>query len=88
MTKDKQAALIEAVLTWAGEQEGHPSNVADAELMKALWTYEGDRTAPCPECDGDCGEPCAPCTVADAHAGLDQFIARHRQASLALANMS
>ena len=71
----KAMALIEAAQEWAGDSEGMPSNPSDARLMKALWTYEGDRKEPCPECDGDCGEPCAPCTVAAAHASLDEFIA-------------
>lgn len=76
MANDKDA-LIAAVLKWAGDNEGQPNTAADARLLKALWTYEGDNTKACPECDGECGEPCAPCTVAEAHASLDRFIADH-----------
>jgi acyl transferase domain-containing protein len=68
-------ALIEAVLTWAAGCEGIPAFPNDAHLLKAVCTYEGDQTEPCPECDGDCGEPCAPYTVAQAHAMLDAFVA-------------
>ena len=71
----KEQALIAAVMEWAGDCEGRPGDPSDARLLKAIWTYEGDRTEPCPECAGDCGEPCARCTVARAHSGLDQFIA-------------
>lgn len=70
---DKEKALINAVQEWAGASEGRPNDPADAELLKALWTFEGDRTEPCPECDGECGEPCAPCTVLSAHKALDEF---------------
>jgi len=73
---DRRDALIEAVMEWAGDNEGMPGDPSDARLLKALWTYDGDRTEPCPECDGECDEPCAPCTVAAAHAGLDRFIER------------
>lgn len=68
-------ALIEAVQMWASDCEGWPDDPSDARLLKALWTYDGDKTEPCPECDGECGEPCAPCTVAEAHAYLDRFTA-------------
>lgn len=68
-------ALIVAVQTWVGENEGAPRNKADAELLKAVWTYDGDRIEPCEGCDGECGEPCAPCTVQSAHAALDAWIA-------------
>lgn len=43
--------------------------------MKALWTFDGDRTEPCEGCDGDCDEPCAPHTVSEAHADIDRQIA-------------
>lgn len=75
----KDAALVRAVIEWASSNEGRLDNPNDADLLKALWTHDGDRTAPCPECDGDCGEPCAPCTVADAHASLDAFSAQWRE---------
>ena len=79
-TEAQKEALIDAVIAWASDREGNPSNIADAELMKSLWTYEGDRTDPCEECDGECGEPCAPCTVKAGHAALDAWIERHRYA--------
>lgn len=69
-------ALADALMEWVGNCEGIPKTPADAHLLKAIWTYEGDRTEPeCPGCDGECGEPCRPSTVAEAHAGLDAFIA-------------
>lgn len=71
-TKDQ--ALIDALMSWVSDSEGSPQDPSDARLMKAVWTYEGDRTEPCPECDGNCGEPCAPCTVEQAHRSLDRFI--------------
>lgn len=75
MADEREKALIEALQDWASDCEGMPGDPSDARLLKALWTYEGDRTKPCDECDGECGEPCAPCTVAQAHAGLDRFTA-------------
>ena|SRR5579863_1795184 len=73
--KGDKDALVKAIEEWAADSEGSPSDPSDARLLKALWSYQGDNTQPCPECDGECGEPCAPCTVAEAHAGLDRFIA-------------
>lgn len=73
-TQEQKDALIEAVLAWAGECEGSPRDPSDVPLLKALWTYEGDQIKDCDECDGDCGEPCAPCTVSEAHAGLDLYV--------------
>lgn len=73
----QRKALIDAIQAWAGDNEGTPNSPSDARLLKALWTYEGDHTTPCDECDGECGEPCAPCTVAQAHAQLDHWIASH-----------
>lgn len=70
-----ETKLIEAVQMWVADCEGQPDNPSDARLLKALWTYDGDHTEPCPECDGQCGEPCAPCTVVEAHASLDRFTA-------------
>lgn len=75
----KDQALIAAVITWAENKEGSPDNPNDAELLKALWTYEGDKTEPCDECDGECGEPCAPCTVEAAHRMLDRFSEKWRR---------
>jgi hypothetical protein len=69
-----KSALVDAVLEWAADRS--PNDPGDARLMKAIWSYGGDNTEPCPECDGDCGEPCAPCTVQAAHAMLDDFIER------------
>jgi hypothetical protein len=77
-TTEQKDALIAALMIWVGENEGIPSNIADAELMKAVWAYDGDRTDPCPECDGECDEPCRPTTVAEACASLDAWIAQRR----------
>lgn len=65
--------VVEAVQEWASNKEGQPSDPNDADLLKALCTYDGDKTEPCEGCDGDCGEPCAPCTVEQAHRELDRF---------------
>jgi hypothetical protein len=75
----KLRALADAVQSWCAESEGVPHDPSDAELLKALWTFEGDRTEPCPECDGDCGEPCAPCSVEAAHRSLDRFVVEWRK---------
>lgn len=72
-------AVAAAVEAWAANCEGQPDNPNDADLLKALWTFGGDRLEPCPECDGACGEPCSPCTVVQAHAGLDAFSAQWRE---------
>jgi hypothetical protein len=69
--KTREELLIEAVIDWVADRA--PNNPGDAALMKAIWTYHGDVSAPCEDCDGDCGEPCAPCTVKQAHAMLDKF---------------
>jgi hypothetical protein len=76
---DKEKALIDAVMNWCAECEGIPSGPSDAELLKAIWRYVGDRTEPCPECDGECGEPCAPCTAEAACAALDAFSDKWRK---------
>lgn len=71
-------ALYEALCDWAGERGvRHPS---DGALLKALWTFDGDYTGPCPGCDGECGEPCAQAqTVAEAHARIDaEVLSRER----------
>lgn len=75
----KVVQLIEAVQTWAGDCEGWPGDPSDAHLLKALWTYDGDRTTPCEGCDGECDEPCQPCTVETAHRSLDNFIADYEK---------
>lgn len=75
----KEQSLIAALQDWASDNEGQPSNPADARLLKALWSFDGDRKEPCPECDGECGEPCAPCTVADAHGSLDAYLADYNE---------
>lgn len=72
--KGKPEPLLEALQAWADDIEGIPQNPADARLLKALWRHDGDRLEPCPECDGECGEPCAPCTVEEACASLDRWI--------------
>lgn len=73
----RDAVLINAVHEWSADRS--PDGPGDAELMKAIWTHHGDTTEPCPGCDGECGEPCAPCTVGQAHAMLDAFIADWRK---------
>jgi hypothetical protein len=70
--KGNKDALIKELMNWSCDRG--PDDPGDAHLMKALWSYQGDRTTPCDECDGECGEPCAPCTVVQAHAMLDHFI--------------
>ena len=75
---ERLSAVVEAAQEWSGERSVR--DWGDAELLKALWTFEGDRSEPCPECDGECGEPCAPCTVTEAHAGIDREIQRLVQA--------
>lgn len=75
----KDKALIEAVLNWWAEHECGPDNPCDAELMKACWRHNGDNTEPCPECDGDCGEPCAPISAEAACRSLDAFSADWRK---------
>jgi hypothetical protein len=79
MDESKAEALITAVQEWASDCEGHPCHPADARLMQALWRYEGDQPKACPECDGECGEPCAPCTADQACASLDRWIADWRK---------
>jgi hypothetical protein len=64
-------ALFQAVLAWAYDRS--PNDPGDAELLKAVWSYGGDNLEPCEGCDGECEEPCAPSTVAEAHAALDRF---------------
>lgn len=72
---EKMRALVDAAQNWGDECEGLPGGPSDARLMQALWLYEGDRLEPCPECDGECGEPCAPTTAASAIAALDRWTA-------------
>lgn len=72
VAKDK--LLIAALMEWVSNCEGSPNDPNDAELLKAIWRYKGDRLEPCPECDGDCGEPCAPTTAEVACRGLDRWI--------------
>ncbi len=50
--------LIELLEEWACDRV--PETLIDCDLMIALWRYHGDRKKPCPGCDGDCGEDCAP----------------------------
>jgi hypothetical protein len=71
--------LIAALIDWADASEGLPRTPADAALLKAMWHYVGDDTEPCPGCAGDCGEPCAPITVAAAQAELDRFTDAYRR---------
>ncbi len=69
---ERAQALIDAVMEWSAERA--PDDTGDARLMKAIMTYDGDHTEPCEGCDGDCGEACAPITVAAAHRMYDKFI--------------
>ena len=64
--------VVDAAHEWSGDRAVR--DWGDADLLKALWTFEGDNTEPCPECDGECGEPCAPCTVVAAHASIDRAL--------------
>jgi hypothetical protein len=70
---ERMRAVIKEALEWSADRA--VSDWADAALLKALATFGGDRIKPCEECDGHCGEPCEPCTVADMHAGIDRQIA-------------
>jgi len=74
LAPDPASPLVEALQEWASNCEGVPDDPNDALLLKALAAFEGDKTEPCEGCDGDCGEPCAPATVAQIHASLDRFI--------------
>lgn len=67
-------ALLKALEDWWSDHEGSPDNISDARLMQALWRYHGDNLESCPECDGDCGEPCAPCTASAAISSLEDWI--------------
>ena len=75
-TKSDHQALVDAVLAWFTEHTSpcpRPTDPADADLMKAVWTYQGDRSGTCEGCNGRCGDICAPCTVAKAHKDLDHW---------------
>lgn len=72
MTDERDQALINAVLEWSGER--NPHDPGDARLMQAIWRHQGPNLTPCPDCDGDCGEPCAPSSVEAACAHLDHWI--------------
>jgi hypothetical protein len=56
----REQILIAAVEAWAAAIEG-PQSPDDVPLLKALWTYRGDRPGRM--------------TVAEAHASLDQWLA-------------
>ena len=71
---EKLEKVYLAAMEWSSEHS--PKTSQDAELMKALWRNDGDRVDPCPECDGDCGEPCAPITADQAIAGIDRYMAK------------
>jgi hypothetical protein len=62
--------VVHEAQEWSAERSVR--DWADAALLKALWTFEGDRTTPCEGCDGQCDEACAPCTVAEGHANIDR----------------
>lgn len=63
-------AVVDAAQEWSSERTVR--DWGDAELLKALWTFNGDRTEPCEGCDGQCDEPCAPGTVVEGHASIDR----------------
>lgn len=71
--QQRMEAVVHAARLWAfGRQV---NDAGEAGLLKALWTLGGDREEGCFICDGHCGEdgrPCAPRTVAEAHALIDQ----------------
>jgi len=68
--KKKLALLRAAVEAWATDRT--PKDEAEFDLLIALWQVTGDRTEPCPDCDGACGEPCAPVKAKDMIANLEQ----------------
>lgn len=72
--------LYDVVMEWSCDRA--PRDGYDCDVMIELWRLNGDRTEPCPECDGECGEPCAPVTAAHAIAELgqarDAFFAKYK----------
>lgn len=56
----KAQVLIDAVEAWAAKNES-PYNEGDVDLLKALWTYRGDRPGRL--------------SVAEAHRSLDLWLA-------------
>jgi len=66
--------LLEALNEWSAERT--PKDQGEAELMKALWRFHGDRLEPCEGCDGECGETCAPTTAESACANIDAHMER------------
>lgn len=71
--------LVEAIQEWAANCEGQPRDPSDADLLKAIVSFDGDHLEPCEGCDGECGEPCAPYTVEGAHRMYDNFSAEWRK---------
>ena len=65
-------ALLDALDDWSADRV--PDDHGEAELIKEMWRRDGDRLEPCPECDGECGEPCAPTTAASAIACIDEHM--------------
>ena len=70
----KLLLLSNAVDEWSCERT--PKDPGECDLMIAIWRRDGDRTEPCPECDGECGEPCAPITADRAITGLSSLKVR------------
>ncbi|URI08786.1 hypothetical protein MW290_24730 [Aquincola tertiaricarbonis] len=69
---------VQAVIDAAGEwsTERCPRDWAEADLLKAVATLEGDWPG-CEGCDFECGEPCTPATVAEQHAAIDAALAQY-----------
>lgn len=67
-------AVIKAARDWSCDRV--PNDFGEAELMKTLWTLDGDWPG-CEGCDhSTCDEPCTPSTVAEAHANIDAHMER------------
>lgn len=75
----KLKLLLDAALAWATDRT--PKDEGEFDLLIALWKVTGDRTAACPDCDGACGEPCAPMTAKEAIAALERGKAALRHAT-------
>lgn len=71
--QQRMESVVVAGRLWAAGRD--PTDAGEASLLKALWTLGGDRGDGCFVCDGHCGQAgqaCAPRTVAQAHALIDQ----------------
>ena len=76
---EKLLALSDAVDEWSCDRI--PTDIGEVDLHIAIWNRDGDRKVPCPECDGDCGEPCAPISAAQAISGLE-FMKRQMKSEI------